>query len=135
MLFVVVFYRAKLIIAPFLPKSSLLFITKTVSTLPSVPLRIGVLTLILFVSTILNSSYGCVVKRFFKHGLFGGPSSHVFERDRLRGARRFCGGCKKGAVVVTHFMPVIHAFTPFITNVNGVRCCCFVICGLVKKTL
>lgn len=121
--------------APFLPNSSLLFITKTLTSLRAGSLGIRVVIILVLVTTVINSTIGCAVKQLFNRGLFDGPGSGVFHHDCLSGARRFCRGRNNGAVVLTHFIPVIEAFTPFITKVNRVSCHRFTTCGIVNTLL
>ena len=52
-LFMIIFCETGLVVTPFLPGDSLLFVAGAITALPGIPLEINVLVLILFVAAVL----------------------------------------------------------------------------------
>ena len=55
-LFMIIFCETGLVVTPFLPGDSLLFVAGAITALPGIPLEINVLVLILFVAAVLGDS-------------------------------------------------------------------------------
>ena len=78
-LFMIIFCETGLVVTPFLPGDSLLFVAGAITALPGIPLEINVLVLILFVAAVLGDSCNYAIGHFFGKKLFSNPNSKIFK--------------------------------------------------------
>ena len=64
-----------LVITPFLPGDSLLFVAGAITALPDMPLEVNLLTFILFMAAVLGDSCNYMIGHFFGKKLFNGKHS------------------------------------------------------------
>ena len=83
-LFIIIFCETGLVVTPFLPGDSLLFVVGAISALPDMPLEVNILALVLFISAVLGDSCNYMIGRFFGRTLFSNPNSRIFRRSILR---------------------------------------------------
>lgn len=63
-LFAVIFCETGLVVTPFLPGDSLLFVGGAIAAVPSVPLDVNLLFMILFAAAVLGDSCNYMIGRF-----------------------------------------------------------------------
>ena len=68
-LFLIIFCETGLVVTPFLPGDSLLFVSGAIAAQPDVPLSVNLLALILFAAAALGDSCNYEIGRFFGHKL------------------------------------------------------------------
>ena len=73
-LFIIIFCETGLVVTPFLPGDSLLFVAGAISALPDMPLEVNILALVLFLSAVLGDSCNYMIGHFFTK-----RSTHAFE--------------------------------------------------------
>ena len=64
-LFIIIFCETGLVVTPFLPGDSLLFVAGAISALPDMPLEVNILALVLFISAVLGDSCNYMIGHFF----------------------------------------------------------------------
>lgn len=64
-LFVIIFCETGLVVTPFLPGDSLLFVAGAITAQPDMPLEIGYLVLIVFAAAVLGDSCNYMIGHFF----------------------------------------------------------------------
>ena len=64
-LFIIIFCETGLVVTPFLPGDSLLFVAGAISALPGMPIDIHILVLILFAAAVLGDSCNYMIGHFF----------------------------------------------------------------------
>ena len=64
-LFIIIFCETGLVVTPFLPGDSLLFVAGAISALPDMPLEVNILALVLFLSAVLGDSCNYMIGHFF----------------------------------------------------------------------
>ena len=67
-LFIIIFCETGLVVTPFLPGDSLLFVAGAISALPDMPISIHILVIILFAAAILGDSCNYMIGHFFGRG-------------------------------------------------------------------
>lgn len=77
-LFIIIFCETGLVVTPFLPGDSLLFVAGAISALPDMPLEVNILALVLFISAVLGDSCNYMIGHFFGRKLFNNPDSPVY---------------------------------------------------------
>lgn len=82
-LFIIIFCETGLVVTPFLPGDSLLFVAGAISALPDMPLEVNILALVLFLSAVLGDSCNYMIGHFFGNKLFNNPDSCIFKQSHL----------------------------------------------------
>ena len=82
-LFIIIFCETGLVVTPFLPGDSLLFVAGAISALPDMPISIHILVIILFAAAILGDSCNYMIGHFFGRRLFNNPKSKIFKQSHL----------------------------------------------------
>ena len=88
-LFIIIFCETGLVLTPFLPGDSLLFVAGAISALPSMSIDIHILVLILFAAAVLGDSCNYMIGHFFGRKLFHNPNSRIFKQSYLDKTHEF----------------------------------------------
>ena len=116
LLFLIIFVETGLVVMPFLPGDSLLFVVGALCGvgLMSLPLAMLLLTLAAILGDQTNYSIG----RYFGPKVFGWPDSRWSNRaafDRTHAFYEKYGGI---TIVIARFMPFLRTFAPFVAGVG-----------------
>lgn len=115
-LFMVIFCETGLVVMPFLPGDSLLFIAGAVAAGGGMdPVLLGGL---LMLAAILGDSTNYVVGRTIGEKLFNNPRSKIFRRDHLLRTHDFYSRHGGKTVTLARFLPIIRTFAPFVAGVG-----------------
>ena len=88
-LFFIIFCETGLVVTPFLPGDSLLFVAGAISTLPDMPISVHILVIILFAAAVLGDSCNYMIGHFFGRKLFNNPNSRIFKQSYLEKTHEF----------------------------------------------
>lgn len=114
-LFLVIFCETGLVVMPFLPGDSLLFIAGAVAAGGGMdPVLLGGL---LMLAAILGDSTNYVIGRTAGEKLFSNPNSKIFRRDYLQKTHDFYDKHGGKTVTMARFLPIIRTFAPFVAGV------------------
>lgn len=115
LLFVIVFVETGLVVMPFLPGDSLLFVVGALATSGEVnlPAALGLLTVAAILGDQLNYSIG----RWLGPKVFGWESSRWFNRAHFDQAHAFYQRWGGITIVLARFMPFVRTFAPFVAGV------------------
>ena len=115
LLFLIVFVETGLVVMPFLPGDSLLFIVGALAGagLISLPLAMGLLALAAILGDQLNYSIG----RHFGPKVFQWENSRFFNKQAFEQAHAFYERYGGITLVLARFMPFIRTFAPFVAGV------------------
>ena len=115
LLFAIVFTETGVVIMPFLPGDSLLFIVGALcgAGLMSLPLAIGVL----LAAAILGDQCNYSIGRFFGPKVFGWENSRFFNKKAFDQAHAFYEKHGGVTIILARFMPFIRTFVPFVAGV------------------
>ena len=116
-LFLVIFAETGLVVFPFLPGDSILFIAGTVIAVAS--LNIHVLVMVLIAAAILGDSVNYAVGRFVGPKVFHEPESRWFKHEYLLRTQAFYDKYGGLAIIIGRFVPIIRTFAPFLAGVAG----------------
>ena len=67
-LFFIIFCETGLVVTPFLPGDSLLFVAGAIAALPDMPISVHILVIILFAAAVLGDSCNYMIGHFFGRG-------------------------------------------------------------------
>ena len=117
LLFLVIFAETGLVVFPFLPGDSILFIAGTV--VASAGLDIHVLVLILAAAAILGDTVNYSIGHYIGPRVFDKPDSRWFKQEHLRRTQAFYDRYGGFTIIVARFVPIIRTFAPFLAGVAG----------------
>ena len=115
LLFLIVFVETGVVVMPFLPGDSLLFIVGALSGigLLSFPLACTVL----IVAAVLGDQCNYSIGRFFGPKVFQWESSRFFNKRAFQQAHAFYERYGGITIILARFMPFIRTFAPFVAGV------------------
>lgn len=129
-LFVVIFAETGLVVCPFLPGDSILFIAGTV--VAAAGLDVHVLVVVLIVAAVLGDSVNYGVGHYIGPRAFHKRDSRWFRQEYLRRTQAFYDKYGGVTIIIGRFVPIIRTFAPFLAGVAGMsyrRFLCFNIVG------
>jgi membrane-associated protein len=115
-LFLVIFCETGLVVTPFLPGDSLLFIAGAVAA--GGGLDPVLLACLLMAAAILGDSTNYVIGRTVGDKLFKNPHSKIFRRDYLTKTHEFYERHGGKTVTLARFLPIIRTFAPFVAGLG-----------------
>ena len=115
LLFLIVFTETGVVVMPFLPGDSLLFIVGALCGvgLMSLPLAMGVL----IVAAILGDQCNYSIGRFFGPKVFQWESTRFFNKKAFNQAHAFYERYGGVTIILARFMPFVRTFAPFVAGV------------------
>jgi membrane-associated protein len=116
-LFLVIFAETGLVIFPFLPGDSILFIAGTVVAVAD--LNIHVLALVLVAAAVFGDSVNYAVGHYIGPRVFHEPESRWFKRQYLLRTQAFYDDYGGLTIIIGRFVPIIRTFAPFLAGVAG----------------
>lgn len=82
-LFLILFCETGLVVTPFLPGDSLLFVAGALSALPTNDLNVHLMVMLMIVAAIIGDAVNYTIGRLFGEKLFSNPNSKIFRRSYL----------------------------------------------------
>jgi membrane-associated protein len=117
-LFLIIFCETGLVVTPFLPGDSLLFLAGMIACRPNNDLNIVVLILVLCVAAILGDAMNYTIGRFFGRKLFSKPNSRIFKQSYLEKTHSFYEKYGGKTIVIARFVPIVRTFAPFVAGMG-----------------
>jgi membrane-associated protein len=117
LLFLIIFAETGLVVFPFLPGDSILFISGTV--VASAGLNIHLLVVTLAVAAILGDTVNYSVGHYIGPRAFDKPDSRWFRQEHLRRTQAFYDRFGGVTIIIGRFVPIIRTFAPFLAGVAG----------------
>jgi len=116
-LFLIIFAETGLVVFPFLPGDSILFIAGTV--VATADLNIHLLALVLTAAAILGDSVNYAVGHFIGPRVYDRPASRWFRKAHLQRTQAFYDKYGGVTIIIGRFVPIIRTFAPFLAGVAG----------------
>ena len=116
-LFLIVFCETGLVVTPFLPGDSLLFVAGTVVAMSG--LNVHALVAALIVAAVTGDSVNHTVGRFIGPKVFDKPDSRWFRQEHLRRTQAFYDKYGGVTIIIGRFVPIVRTFAPFLAGVAG----------------
>ncbi|OLP06215.1 dedA protein [Rhodoferax antarcticus ANT.BR] len=115
LLFLIIFVETGLVVMPFLPGDSLLFVVGAMCGvgLLSYPLAVG----LLLTAAILGDQTNYTIGRYFGPKVFGWENSRWFNKRAFDQAHAFYEKYGGITIVAARFMPFLRTFAPFVAGV------------------
>ena len=118
-LFVVIFAETGLVVCPFLPGDSILFIAGTV--VAAAGLHVHVLVVVLVAAAVLGDSVNYGVGHYIGPRAFHKRDSRWFRQEYLRRTQAFYEKYGAVTIIIGRFVPIIRTFAPFLAGVAGMQ--------------
>lgn len=119
LLFVIIFVETGVVVMPFLPGDSLLFVVGALcgAGLMSLPLAMALLV----VAAILGDQTNYTIGRYFGPKVFQWEQSRFFNKAAFEQAHAFYEKYGGITVILARFMPFVRTFAPFVAGVAEMR--------------
>lgn len=116
-LFLIVFCETGLVVMPFLPGDSLLFVAGAIAALGGMDVHLLVITLI--AAAVIGDTVNYQIGKYFGHRLFSNPDSRVFRRAYLEKTHDFYARHGGKTIILARFVPIVRTFAPFVAGIGG----------------
>jgi membrane-associated protein len=116
-LFVIIFAETGLVVMPFLPGDSILFIAGTV--IATADLNVHLLVIVLIAAAILGDTVNYSIGHYIGPRAFDRPDSRWFKQEHLRRTQSFYDRYGGVTIIIGRFVPIIRTFAPFLAGVAG----------------
>ena len=115
-LFLIIFCETGLVVTPFLPGDSLLFVAGAIATQDA--MNIHLMVILLIIAAILGDAVNYSIGRFFGVRLFANPDSKIFRRRHLEITQTFYARHGGKTIILARFVPVVRTFAPFVAGMG-----------------
>lgn len=115
-LFLIIFCETGLVVTPFLPGDSLLFVTGTLAgagMLDGTALVVG-----LTAAAVLGNTTNYWIGRYVGPAVFHREQARFFKREYLDRTQRFFDKHGGKTIVITRFVPIMRTFAPFVAGIG-----------------
>lgn len=116
LLFLIIFCETGLVVAPFLPGDSLLFVAGALWA--TAALDVHALVMTLTAAAILGDNLNYWVGRYLGPRVFRWEHSRIFNRNALEQTRAFYNRHGGKTVVIARYLPIIRTFAPFVAGMG-----------------
>ena len=115
-LFLIIFCETGLVVTPFLPGDSLLFVAGAIATQDA--MNIHLMVILLIIAAILGDAVNYSIGRFFGVRLFANPDSKIFRRRHLEITQTFYARHGGKTIILARFVPIVRTFAPFVAGIG-----------------
>lgn len=117
-LFLILFCETGLVVTPFLPGDSLLFVAGALAALPTNDLNVHTMVALMVVAAILGDAVNYTIGRLFGEKLFSNPNSKIFRRSYLDKTHQFYEKHGGKTIILARFVPIVRTFSPFVAGMG-----------------
>ncbi|MDR0927551.1 MAG: DedA family protein [Ignavibacteria bacterium] len=117
-LFVIIFCETGLVVTPFLPGDSLLFMAGALSAIPGSAIEAEVMVGILIVAAVGGDALNYTIGKFFGKKLFSNPDSKIFKQKYLKKTEDFYAKYGGKTIFLARFVPIVRTFAPFVAGMG-----------------
>ncbi|MCU5772798.1 DedA family protein [Erwiniaceae bacterium BAC15a-03b] len=117
-LFLILFCETGLVVTPFLPGDSLLFVAGALAALPGNDLNVHLMVALLVIAAILGDAVNYTIGRLFGERLFSNPNSKIFRRSYLDKTHAFYARHGGKTIILARFVPIVRTFAPFVAGMG-----------------
>lgn len=117
LLFLIIFCETGLVVTPFLPGDSLLFVAGTVAATGA--LNVHLLVVLLVISAVLGDSVNYGIGRWLGPKVFRMPQSWFFNPKHLQRANAFYEHHGGKTIIIARFVPIVRTYAPFVAGVGA----------------
>ncbi|MBP6861099.1 MAG: DedA family protein [Neisseriaceae bacterium] len=115
-LFLIIFCETGLIVTPFLPGDSLLFMAGSIAALGE--MNIYLMMSLLIVAAILGDTVNYAIGNALGAKLFSNPNSKIFKQSHLTKTHAFYEKHGGKTIIIARFVPIVRTFAPFVAGMG-----------------
>ena len=116
LLFLIVFCETGLVVTPFLPGDSLLFVAGTVAGAGS--MNVHLLVVLLIAAAVLGDSVNYAIGRWLGPRVFRRDDSWFFKRAYIERTHAYFDRYGGRTIVIARFIPIIRTYAPFVAGIG-----------------
>ncbi len=116
-LFLVIFCETGLVVTPFLPGDSLIFLLGALAKAGD--LNFPAIIAVLMLAAILGDSCNYEIGKFFGAKLFKNENSKIFKKEYLDRTHEFYEKYGGKTIIIARFVPIIRTFAPFVAGMGS----------------
>jgi len=132
-LFLIVFCETGLVVTPFLPGDSLLFVIGSLAAIGALNVEYAIPLLIAAALTGDNTNYW--IGRKVGPKIFSKEKSRFFNKEHLDRTHRFYNKHGKSTVILARFLPFIRTFAPFVAGIGRMTYSTFLLFSVIGAML
>jgi len=114
-LFAIIFCETGLVVTPFLPGDSLLFVAGALAATGGIDVHL--LALLLVIAGVLGNTVNYSIGYFIGPRVFHWEGSRFFNRKALERAHAFYEKHGGVTIIITRFVPILRTFAPFVAGI------------------
>jgi len=115
LLFAIIFCETGLVVTPFLPGDSLLFVAGALGAAGGID--VNLLAPLLILAAVLGNSVNYSIGRFLGPRVFRWEQSRFFNRRALDRTHAFYEKHGGKTLIITRFLPILRTFAPFVAGI------------------
>ena len=116
-LFVIIFCETGLVVTPFLPGDSLLFVAGALAAAGG--MNVHLLVVLLIIAAILGDAVNYAFGRYMGPKLFRGEESRFLNRKHLVLAHDFYERHGGKTIIIARYIPIIRTYAPFVAGMGA----------------
>lgn len=117
LLFLIIFCETGLVVTPFLPGDSLLFVAGTVAAAGAMDVHF--LVVLLIIAAILGDTVNYWIGKHVGLRLFRDPNARFLKREYLDITHRFYERHGGKTIIIARFVPIVRTYAPFVAGVGA----------------
>ncbi len=117
-MFLVIFCETGLVVTPFLPGDSLLFLLGALAVGDKTSLSLPLLLILLSVAAVLGDAVNYHIGRWLGPKVFRSESSWFFNKNHLLRAQAFYERYGSKTIILARFVPIVRTFAPFVAGIG-----------------
>lgn len=116
-LFLVIFCETGLVVTPFLPGDSLIFLLGALAKTGNI--NFPAIIFVLMLAAVLGDTCNYEIGRFFGAKLFKNENSKIFKKEYLDRTHEFYEKYGGKTIIIARFVPIIRTFAPFVAGMGS----------------
>ncbi len=129
-LFVIVFAETGLVVTPFLPGDSLLFVVGTLAG-SGLGLNIWIAYIVLLIAAVLGDTVNYWIGHKLGAKVFSQKNSRIFKQEYLEKTQDFYEKHGGKTIIIARFVPIVRTFAPFVAGVGKMNYSTFILYNVV----
>ncbi len=116
LLFLIIFCETGLVVTPFLPGDSLLFVAGAVAGIGA--MNVHVLVVLLILAAVLGDNTNYWIGRFIGPRVFRRDDTWFFKRSYVERANAFFEKHGGKTLIIARFLPIVRTYVPFVAGIG-----------------
>jgi membrane-associated protein len=117
-LFLVIFCETGLVVTPFLPGDSLLFVVGALAAKPEFHISLPLTALLMSFAAILGDAVNYSIGKRLGPKVFSGESARLLNKKHLMRAHQFYEKHGGKTIILARFIPIVRTFAPFVAGIG-----------------